>query len=148
MICNLYTDGACQPNPGAGGWAFIIDYDSISHAQKGGKEDTTNNRMELTAVLEGLKFFISYIYNIDQPILRICSDSKYLLLGMEQWLENWEKNNWRRTDKKPVLNTDLWKEINELKRQVQIEYKYIKGHSGHPENEKCDQLAVSMIKMR
>lgn len=146
MKFNLYTDGACQPNPGQGGWAFIVYPDANSQkkvSQSGYEEKSTNNRMEITAVLEGLK----YIQSISQNDSRITlySDSKYILGAIETWMDNWVKNNWLRKDNKPVLNDDLWKEIYAICQKIPVKCIHIKGHSGHPENEECDKLAVAEI---
>lgn len=151
MQYRLYTDGACQPNPGHGGWAFIIclETDGVVAAdsiQSGYEPQTTNNRMEIRAVIEGLKFFIQKFPK--HYSLLLLSDSKYLLQGMEVWMFDWIKRGWIKKDKKAVINTDLWKEVYNLVSKVQINYHYIKGHSGDSYNEECDKLAVKEIQLR
>lgn len=153
MRFHLFTDGACQPNPGKGGWAFIVypeTHPEEKVVQSGYQEDTTNNRMEMTAVLKGLAY-LSIWHGCASKELRdsleitLFSDSKYLINGIEQWMHNWSKNKWIKKDHKPVLNSDIWKQIYEWALNLDIQCKYIKGHSGHPENEECDQLAVAEI---
>lgn len=146
MKYHLFTDGACQPNPGKGGWAFIVypETHPKKRAVRSGYEAiATNNRMEITAVLEGLKY-ISRTLN-DSPEITLFSDSKYILGAINSWMEMWVKNNWKRKDKKPVLNDDLWRQMHFLSEKISISCIHIKGHSGHPENEECDQLAVVEI---
>lgn len=154
MIFSLYTDGACQPNPGTGGWAFIAYMKGHPKGDKivktGFEKDTTNNRMEITAVLEGLKFLViaarfTDISNGEENKIELFSDSKYILNGIESWMEGWQKRGWIKKDKKPVLNADLWKQIFDLSQEITIHCNHIKGHSGHPENEECDKLAVQEI---
>lgn len=146
----LFTDGACQPNPGKGGWAFITYPETHSNKKvirSGYEEVSTNNRMEITAVLEGLK----HISNASEEgsEITLYADSKYILQTIESWLRKWSENGWKRKDKKPILNADLWKQIYKLlhdEKGISItSCVYIKGHSGHPENEQCDQLAVAEI---
>lgn len=146
MKYHLYTDGACQPNPGKGGWAFIV-YPKTHHKKRvvrsGYNAIATNNRMEMTAVLEGLKY-INKSFD-DSPNIILFADSKYILQAIGSWMHNWVKNDWKRKDKKPVVNSDLWKQIYVLSEKIPISCVHIKGHSGHPENEECDQLAVAEI---
>lgn len=146
MQYHLYTDGACQPNPGFGGWAFIAFSETHSkkrHIRSGYQKDTTNNRMELTAVLEGLK----YIKTIDdRSKVFLYSDSKYLLNGLEAWMHNWVQNDWRKKNNHTISNDDIWRQLYSISQEMTISYKHIKGHSGHPENEECDQLAIMQIK--
>jgi len=150
MTYHLFTDGACQPNPGKGGWAFILhpeEHPDSRIVKSGYEEQSTNNQMEITAVLEGLKEALKALrvpYS-GNPTVKLFADSKYILNGIETWMHNWEKNNWIKKDKKPVLNLDLWKEMFELNSKIHIICEYIKGHSGHPENEECDRLAVKQI---
>jgi len=149
----LFTDGACQPNPGNGGWAFVVyPKDRIDEkiAQSGYQKDTTNNRMEMTAVLKGLEYLVMWhggsSKELRDPLeITLFSDSKYLINGIEKWMHNWSKNNWIKKDRNPVLNDDLWKLVYSLSQNLPIQCQYIKGHSGHPENEECDQLAVAEI---
>ncbi|MFA6336285.1 MAG: ribonuclease HI [Bacteroidales bacterium] len=136
----LYADGACSGNPGPGGWAFVLRDTTISNRTmelSGGVKDTTNNRMELTAVIEGLKVVNSNVS------IKVITDSNYVVCGMTEWMPNWLKNNWRTKDKKPVKNVDLWKELLELsKKFTKIDFEWTRGHNGHEYNERCDRLAV------
>ena len=154
MRFQLYTDGACQPNPGSGGWAFVAYPET--HPQNriirsGYEEGTTNNRMEIKAVLEGLKFVIGAAKWVDiakvpnDNSVTLFADSKYLLNGIQTWMHNWSTNEWKKKDGKPVLNSDLWREIYSLSEEISIQFEHIRGHSGHPENEECDRLAVAEI---
>ena len=143
----LYTDGACQPNPGQGGWAFIL-FSEVHPKRRviksGYKKSTTNNRMEITAVLEALKCFRG-LREAGRDTAILYSDSKYLVNGITLWMDGWARNSWRKKDKKPVMNDDLWREIHKLMQDISVEYRHVKGHSGHPENEECDLLAVKEI---
>lgn len=135
---NLYTDGACSGNPGAGGWGAILDYKGHRRELSGGEADTTNNRMELTAVIEGLRA-------LKEPCkVTVTTDSQYVANGINLgWAESWKKNGWRKKDKKPALNPELWDALlNELSRH-DVRIVWIRGHAGHPENERCDALAVA-----
>lgn len=134
----MFTDGACSGNPGPGGWGTILRYNGIEKELSGGEADTTNNRMELTAVIEGLKA-------LKEPCeVTVCTDSKYVsdavMLG---WAKNWKKNGWRKADKKPALNAEMWDELLMLLDKHKVSFNWIKGHAGHPENERCDALAVA-----
>lgn len=131
----LYTDGACSGNPGPGGWGSLLVYKGQEKELSGGALETTNNQMELMAVIEGLK-------KLKEPChIHIFTDSKYVLEGATKWLIGWKKNNWKKADKKPVLNVALWQELDELLSQHQVDWTWVKGHAGHPENERVDQLA-------
>lgn len=133
----IFTDGACSGNPGPGGWGTILRCGKYEKELSGGEKDTTNNRMELTAVIEGLKA-------LNRPCkVRITTDSQYVVNGITKgWAEKWRSNNWIKSDKKPAQNKELWEELlNQLARH-DYEFKWIKGHAGHPENERCDALAV------
>lgn len=133
----IFTDGACSGNPGPGGWGTILRCGNYEKELSGGEKDTTNNRMELTAVIEGLKA-------LNRPCkVRITTDSQYVVNGITKgWAEKWRSNNWIKSDKKPAQNKELWEELlNQLARH-DYEFKWIKGHAGHPENERCDALAV------
>ena len=131
----IYTDGACRGNPGPGGWGVLIKYGEISKEFYGGEVSTTNNRMELTAAIEALK-------KIKEPCnIIINTDSKYVLQGIEEWIHNWKKRGWKGSNKKSVKNTDLWKELDELRDEHNIKWKWVKGHSGDPGNETADMLA-------
>jgi len=135
----LFTDGACSGNPGPGGWAFILRHpDSGKEIQRsGGAQQTTNNRMELTAVIEGLA-------SIKKPSrVDVYSDSQYVLKGLNEWMDNWKRNNWKTSGKKPVKNRELWEQLDELRTVHSLRYHWIKGHNEHPENERCDELAVA-----
>ena len=137
----MFTDGACSGNPGPGGYGVIIRYNNIEKELKGGAKNTTNNRMELTAVIEGLKA-------LNKPCEVILqTDSKYVVDSITKgWVYNWKKNNWVKSDKKKALNIDLWEELLKLLEIHKVEFNWIKGHNGHIENERCDRLAVSQIK--
>ena len=132
----IFTDGACSGNPGPGGWGAVLRYNGREKELSGGEADTTNNRMELTAVIEGLKA-------LKEPCaVLLCSDSKYVIDGLEKgWAQNWKKNGWRKSDKSPALNADLWDELLTLTAIHTLTYHWIRGHQGHPENERCDALA-------
>lgn len=134
----LYTDGACSGNPGPGGWGAILRFGTHEKELSGGEEQTTNNRMELTAVIEGL-------LALKEPCkVTLTTDSKYVADGLSKgWAANWKKNGWRKADKKPALNPDLWDELLRLADIHTIEINWIKGHAGHSENERCDALAVA-----
>lgn len=137
-LVELYTDGACSGNPGPGGWAYILKHPSSGKEVEGsgGEAQTTNNRMELTAVIEGLRA-------IKKPSrVEVYSDSQYVLKGLEEWMESWKARGWRTADKKPVKNIELWKVLDELRRAHEVSYHWIRGHNEHPENERCDAMAV------
>ena len=142
MKIKIYTDGACIGNPGPGGWASIIFLENEKKELFGGEKLTTNNRMELTAAIKALEY--CEIQEKKQPSLKhikIFTDSNYLKEGITVWINNWEKNNWKTADKKNVKNIDLWKKLKELTKSIQIEWNWIKGHSGNPMNELADRLA-------
>ncbi|MDP6650600.1 MAG: ribonuclease HI [Gammaproteobacteria bacterium] len=131
----MYTDGACRGNPGKGGWGVLLRYGDAERSLHGGEALTTNNRMELTAVIKGLEA-------LTKPCnVSITTDSKYVLTGITEWIANWKQRGWRTSNKKPVLNVELWKRLDELVDQHQIDWTWVKGHTGHPENEIADQLA-------
>ncbi len=134
----LYTDGACSGNPGPGGWGAILEYMGHERELSGGHPETTNNRMELTAVIEGLK-------RLKEPCtVELYSDSKYVIDGLEKgWAEGWQKRGWKKADKKPALNPDLWEQLLELTRIHTMRYHWVKGHADNPKNNRCDQLAVA-----
>lgn len=132
----MYTDGACKGNPGRGGWGVLLRYKGIEKALYGGEVLTTNNRMELTAVIQGL-----LALNRPGCDVTVISDSKYVLTGITEWLPNWKRRNWKTAAKKPVLNEDLWRKLDELALQHKIKWEWVKGHSGHRENEMADELA-------
>lgn len=131
----MYTDGACRGNPGPGGWGVLLRFGDAEKTLHGGEYQTTNNRMELTAVIKGLEA-------LKKPCkVKITTDSKYVLSGVTEWMENWKKRNWKTASKKPVLNVELWQQLDELVSRHEIDWEWVKGHSGHPENEIADQLA-------
>lgn len=131
----IYTDGACRGNPGPGGWGALLRYGDVDKQLYGGEHLTTNNRMELKAVIEALSA-------LSKPCkVTLTSDSTYVLKGIREWLPNWKKRGWRTAGKKPVKNEDLWKTLDDLAETHEIEWHWVKGHSGHIENELVDQLA-------
>lgn len=134
----LYTDGACSGNPGPGGWGAILIYKDIRKEMSGGDKETTNNKMELTAAIEGLSA-------LKEPCrVKLYSDSKYLIDGItKDWARGWRAKGWKKSDGKPALNIDLWEKILELDEYHEIEYIWVKGHAGNPNNERCDRLAVA-----
>jgi len=131
----IYTDGACSGNPGPGGWGALLESESQVREISGGELLTTNNRMELKAVIEALKIFK------EPSSLIITTDSTYVQKGITEWIFKWQANGWQTSSKKEVKNKDLWQELWSLTRKHQISWTWIKGHSGHPQNEKCDRLA-------
>lgn len=137
----IFTDGACSGNPGPGGWGAILRYNGREKELSGGEHDTTNNRMELTAVIEALSC-------LKEPCrVTLTTDSKYVSDGIGLgWAASWQKNGWRKSDKKPALNPDLWEKLLELLKVHEVTINWVKGHAGHPENERCDQLAVAFYK--
>ena len=137
----LYTDGACSGNPGPGGWGAVLEYMGHEKELCGGEESTTNNRMELTAVIMGLS-------SLKEPcIVELYSDSKYVIDGLEKgWAATWKKKGWIKSDKKPALNPDLWEQLLELTGKHQMRYHWVKGHAENPKNNRCDELAVMQWK--
>lgn len=135
---DIFTDGACSGNPGPGGYGTILRFGKQEKELSGGASETTNNRMELTAVIEGLKALKS-------PCdVTVYSDSKYVVDAIQQgWAEKWQKNGWKRGKGLPALNPDLWEVLLDLLKQHDVNFCWVKGHAGHPENERCDQLAVA-----
>ncbi len=136
----MFTDGACSGNPGPGGWGTILRYKGVEKELSGGEENTTNNRMELTAVIKGVEA-------LKKPCkILLTTDSRYVADGISKgWAEAWRKNGWRKADKKPALNHDLWEKLLTLLEKHEIEIHWVKGHEGHPENERCDRLAVGEV---
>lgn len=134
----LFTDGACSGNPGPGGWGAILRYNGREKELSGGEAQTTNNRMELTAVIEGLSA-------LKEPcIVHLCSDSRYVIDALQKgWAESWRTHGWKRADRSPALNADLWEQLLALTHTHQLTYQWVHGHQGHPENERCDALAVA-----
>ena len=137
----LYTDGACSGNPGPGGWGAILEYKGTQKELSGGDASTTNNRMELTAVIEGLKA-------LKEPCtVELYSDSKYVIDGLQKgWAVSWRKNGWRKADKKPALNPELWETLLGLTELHTMRYHWVKGHADNPMNNRCDELAVAQWK--
>lgn len=141
MSIVLFTDGACKGNPGPGGWGVLMVHTNEENNQRtekemcGGEKDTTNNRMELMAAIEGLKA-------LSRPCqLRLETDSKYVLQGATEWMKNWKKNGWKTAGKKPVSNKELWIALDKEMQRHEVEWKWVKGHAGHAGNERADQLA-------
>ncbi len=132
---NIYTDGACRGNPGIGGWGVLIEYEDISKEYFGGAENTTNNKMELKAAIEGLRV-------LKEPCtVYLTTDSKYVMDGITLWIENWKKNKWKNASKKDVKNKDLWIELDSFVAKHDVKWNWVKGHSGHEKNEIADLLA-------
>ncbi len=134
----IFTDGACKGNPGPGGWGAILRYKDTEKEISGGETDTTNNRMEMTALIRALEL-------LKEPC-HVCltSDSKYVLDGLQKgWAKGWKARGWKKSDKSPALNPDLWDRLLELTAPHNMEYHWIRGHAGHAENERCDALAVA-----
>lgn len=131
----MFTDGSCLHNPGPGGWAALLKYNQTEKIFSGGQVQATNNQMELLAVIKGLAA-------LKKPCdIELFTDSKYVMDGFCQWLSGWKKRNWLKADKKPVLNKELWQQLEQNATQHNIQWHWVKGHSGHPENERVDQLA-------
>ncbi|MEK7710328.1 MAG: ribonuclease HI [Planctomycetota bacterium] len=143
----VYTDGACSGNPGPGGWAAILRHPATGKEKKlsGGVPNTTNNKMELTGAIEGLKAIDSSL----RRRVHLVSDSQYVIFGLTEWIDKWIANGWRRGKKQnsePVKNVELWRELYALTQKHDMSYEHVRGHSGHLENEECDRLAVAAIK--
>ena len=135
----IFTDGACRGNPGPGGWGAILRYGAVEKELSGGEAQTTNNRMELMAAIAGLEA-------LKRPCqVKLYTDSQYVLGGITQWVAGWKLRNWRTADKKPVKNADLWRRLDALAAQHEIEWRWVKGHAGHPENERADALARAAV---
>jgi ribonuclease HI len=131
----LFTDGACKGNPGPGGWGALLRYGTTEKELFGGEKNTTNNRMELMAAIQGLA-------QLKEPChVKLTTDSQYVRQGITQWIANWKKNGWKSAAKKPVKNDDLWKQLDQESQRHQVEWHWVKGHSGHRENEIADELA-------
>ena len=134
---DIFTDGACSGNPGKGGWGAVLRYGNVEKELCGGAVDTTNNRMELTAGIEALSALK------ESCAVTLTTDSKYVVDAIEKgWVYGWQRNGWRKADKKPALNVDLWEQLLPLLKMHKVTFVWVKGHAGHPENERCDKLAV------
>lgn len=138
---DIFTDGACSGNPGPGGWGAVLRFAGKEKELSGGEKNTTNNRMELTAVIKALEA-------LKEPCeVRLVTDSKYVADGLSNgWARSWQKNGWHKADKKPALNSDLWERLLTLTDIHGVTVEWVKGHAGHPENERCDRLAVEYYK--
>jgi ribonuclease HI len=132
----IFTDGACSGNPGPGGWGTVMRSKGVEKELSGGEKDSTNNRMEMMAVIAGLE---ALTRTCD---VKIVTDSQYVMKGMMEWLPGWKKRNWKTAAKKPVKNVDLWQRLEKAAQPHNIEWEWVRGHQGHPENERADQLAV------
>jgi ribonuclease HI len=135
----LFTDGACSGNPGPGGWAYILKHPSSGREREasGGEASTTNNRMELTAVLQGLSALTR------ASRVELWSDSQYVLKGLKEWIAGWKAKGWKTANKQPVKNIDLWQRLDALAAKHEVTFHWVRGHDEHPENERCDRLAVA-----
>ena len=137
----IFTDGACSGNPGPGGWGVVLRFGATEKELSGGEKNTTNNRMELTAAIMGLSALK------ESCKVRLVTDSKYVADGITKgWAASWRKNGWKKADKKPALNPDLWEKLLDLIEEHDVTIDWVKGHAGHPENERCDKLAVEYYK--
>jgi len=141
-IVEIFCDGACSGNPGPGGYGAILRYGGNEKEISGAAPDTTNNRMEMTAVIEALK-------QLTRPCrITITTDSQYVVKGMTEWIAGWQRKGWRNSKKEPVLNRDLWEKLLEHSQQHTVSWNWVRGHAGHPENERCDQLAREALANR
>ena len=134
-MVQIYADGACKGNPGPGGWGVLLRSGDREQEMCGGEAQTTNNRMELMAVIEGLLSLARH------SRVRVYTDSQYVQKGISEWIHNWKRRGWRTADKKAVKNEDLWRRLDEVARMHDVEWHWVKGHAGHPENERADALA-------
>lgn len=134
-VVELYCDGACRGNPGPGGWGVLLRYRDKEKELYGAERETTNNRMELMAAISGLE-------NLNRAcLIRITTDSQYVMKGITEWMAGWKKRGWKTADRKPVKNVDLWLRLDAALRDHQVEWQWVRGHTGHPENERADALA-------
>lgn len=138
-IVEIYTDGACRGNPGPGGWGVLLRFNGSEKLLKGNAQNTTNNRMELQAAISALESLSRSCK------VRLTTDSRYLMDGIQEWLPNWKKRGWKTANKKSVKNEDLWRRLDEVASVHEIDWQWVKGHSGHAENELVDQLANDAI---
>lgn len=137
----IYTDGACSGNPGNGGWGAVLLYNGHEKKISGSANDTTNNRMELMAVIEGLKAIKN-----NKLSITVFTDSKYVQNGITSWIHSWKKNGWKGSNKKPVKNVDLWQDLDQVSKKFNIDWQWVKGHAGNKYNEIADQLATRAVK--
>ncbi len=138
-LVEIYTDGACRGNPGPGGWAATLEMGDQLRELSGAEPDTTNNRMELTAVIRALEA-------LKRPVkARVHTDSEYVRRGITEWVANWKRRDWRTADRKPVKNRDLWEQLDALAQRHEIEWRWVPGHAGVPGNERVDRLATAAI---
>lgn len=134
-VIEMFTDGACKGNPGPGGWGVLLRLGEHQKTLFGGELNTTNNRMELTAAIRGLEA-------LKKPArVRLTTDSEYVMKGIREWMPNWKKRGWKTASRQPVKNADLWQDLDALVNQHQVDWRWVKGHSGHPENDLADELA-------
>jgi ribonuclease HI len=134
-VVEIYSDGACRGNPGPGGWGALLRANGLEKELYGGEADTTNNRMELTAAIRALEA-------LKRPSqVKLYTDSIYVMKGITTWIRDWKRRGWRTADKKPVKNEDLWRQLDEVAARHRVEWHWVKGHAGHPENERADELA-------
>ena len=134
-LIEIATDGACKGNPGPGGWGVVLRMGGVERELSGSARDTTNNRMEMTAAIEGLRA-------LKRPCrVTLCTDSRYVMDGLTKWIHGWQRNGWKTADRKPVKNADLWQELLAVAKPHRIEWVWVKGHNGHPDNERADNLA-------
>ena len=134
-LIEIFTDGACKGNPGPGGWGALLLFKGVEKELWGGEADTTNNRMELTAAIRALE-------ELKRPCeVRLVTDSEYVMRGMQEWLPNWKKRGWKTAAKQPVKNADLWQQLDTQVGRHQVTWQWVRGHTGHPGNERADQLA-------
>ncbi len=138
-VVEIFTDGACSGNPGPGGWGAILRYNGVEKELSGGEPETTNNRMEMMAAIQALEA-------LKRPSrVRLHTDSTYLMDGITKWIHAWKARGWKTANKKPVKNQDLWRRLEEALARHEVEWVWVKGHAGHPENERADELARSAI---
>jgi ribonuclease HI len=135
LVVEIFTDGACRGNPGPGGWGAVMRYKGHEKTLHGGEAQTTNNRMELMAAIKALE-------TLTRPCrVRLTTDSQYVMKGITEWMANWKKRGWKTSGKQPVKNVDLWQRLDQALAPHQVEWEWVRGHTGHPENEQADQLA-------
>ncbi|MGJ3647198.1 ribonuclease HI [Sphingomonas sp. GlSt437] len=139
-LVEIATDGACKGNPGPGGWGVVLRFGDTERELSGGEPATTNNRMELMAAIEGLRA-------LKKPCrVTLSTDSRYVMDGLTKWIHGWQRNGWKTADKKPVKNADLWQALIDASRPHRIDWRWVKGHAGHPDNERADKLASDAAK--